>query len=249
MDTLQKIPVSPGRSGHKSSLLTDAEKTDYRSIVGQLNWVATQTRPDILFDVCDLSSRYKTAVVADLVRVNKVLTYLKHDQVKVKIPKLENIDGCSLHCYTDASFANHPDGSSQVGLIIFLASSDGNRCPIYWQSKKARRVVKSTLAAETMALLDGAEASIYVSYIISDIMNIQRLAVHCYVDNKSLVDSLYSSHQVDEKRLRIDLAVIDDMLEKKEIAKVHWVDTTQQLANCMTKRGASSARLMEAISV
>ena len=249
VDTLQKIPVSPGRSGHKSSLLTDAEKTDYRSIVGQLNWVATQTRPDILFDVCDLSSRYKTAVVADLVRVNKVLTYLKHDQVKVKIPKLENIDGCSLHCYTDASFANHPDGSSQVGLIIFLASSDGNRCPIYWQSKKARHVVKSTLAAETMALLDGAEASIYVSYIISDIMNIQRLAVHCYVDNKSLVDSLYSSHQVEEKRLRIDLAVIDDKLEKKEIEKVDWVDTTQQLANCMTKRGASSARLMEAISV
>ena len=106
-----------------------------------------------------------------------------------------------------------------------------------------------TLAAETMALLDGAEASIYVSYIISDIMNIERLPIHCYVDNKSLVDSLYSSHQVDEKRLRIDLAVIDDMLQKSEITKVHWVDTTQQLANCMTKRGASSTRLMEAISV
>ena len=161
---------------------------------------------------------------------------------------MESMECCSIQCYTDASFANHKDGSSQIGLIIFLASSDGSQCPIYWQSRKARRVVKSTLAAETMALLEGAETSVYISHIISDLLDIPQLNVHCFVDNKSLVDSLYSSHQVEEKRLRIDLAVLDNMIENKEITDVQWVETNLQLANCLTKRGASSLHLMEAIS-
>ena len=236
------------RAENRSSLLSSSEKTEYRSLVGQLNWIGTQTRPDILFDVCDLSTSFKTAKIEDLLRLNKVLSRLKGLQVKVSFPTMESMESCSIHCYTDASFANHKDGSSQIGLIIFLASSDGSRCPIYWQSRKARRVVKSTLAAETMALLEGAETSVYISHIITDLLDIPQLKVHCFVDNKSLVDSLYSSHQVEEKRLRIDLPVLDNMIENKEITDVQWVETNLQLANCLTKRGASSLHLMEAIS-
>ena len=99
-----------------------------------------------------------------------------------------------------------------------------------------------------MALLEGAETSVYISHILSDLLGTPQLDIHCFVDNKSLVDSLYSSHQVEEKRLRIDLAVLDNMMEKKEITDVQWVETNLQLANCLTKRGASSLHLMEAIS-
>ena len=80
-----------------------------------------------------------------------------------------------------------------------------------------KRVVKSTLAAETLALVEGAEASFYIASILKEMTKVEEITIKCKVDNKSLVDALSSSKQVDDKRLRIDIAVLDDMLERKEI--------------------------------
>ena len=109
--------------------------------------------------------------------------------------------------------------------------------------KKVERVVKSTLAAETLALVEGAEASFYIASILKEMTKAEEIPIKCKVDNKSLVDALSSSKQVDGKRLRIDIAVLDDMLERKEIDQVSWVDTKWQLADCLTKRGASTENL------
>ena len=49
-----------------NSLLTEAERTQYRSAVGQLNWVAGISRPDINFSVCEASTKLKYATVADV---------------------------------------------------------------------------------------------------------------------------------------------------------------------------------------
>ena len=126
---------------------------------------------------------------------------------------------------------------------MFLRDESGQRCPIYWQSRKLKRVVKSTLAAETLALVEGAEVSFYIASILKEMTRTKEIPIKCKVDNKSLVDALSSSKQVDDKRLRIDIAVLDDMLERKEINQVSWVDTKCQLADCLTKRGASTEKL------
>ena len=52
---------------------------------------------------------------------------------------------------------NLKDGASQSGHIIFLVVKNGNYSPISWQSKKIPHVVKSTFAAETLALQEVAE--------------------------------------------------------------------------------------------
>ena len=150
--TLHPIQISCKRASMKTSNISEKERVEYRSLVGQLNWIGTQTRPDILFDVCDLSSSVKSATINDILRLNKVVSRLKGSQVKILFPPMDNLESCYLEVYTDASFGNLSAGGSQVGLLILLKSPSGKRCPIYWQSKKARRVVKSTLAAETMAL-------------------------------------------------------------------------------------------------
>ena len=62
------------------------------------------------------------------------------------------------------------------------------------------------------------------------------------------MDTLNSKKNVDDKRLRIDLAILDEMLQRKDINSVSWVETSLQLADCLTKRGASAERLRAAIS-
>ena len=80
-------------------------------------------------------------------------------------------------------------------------------------------MVKSTLAAETLAFLDCAEAAAFLPSAAFELTE-HRFPIKCYVNNKSLVESLHSSRLVDDKRLRIDMAVLKDMMDQNEITSV-----------------------------
>ena len=129
-----------------------------------------------------------------------------------------------------------------------MSDGKGNKNPLYWQSRKLRRVVKSTLAAETLALVEGAEAAIYLATIIKEVVKCRELSIRCFVDNRSLVEGISSSKGVDDRRLRIDISLMKDLLHRKEVESVSWVCTSEQLADCLTKRGASTDRLRAVLS-
>ena len=98
-------------------------------------------------------------------------------------------------------FARQWVPGTQGGFIIFLCDTDRKKCPIFWQSRKIRRVVKSTLAAETLALVDGASTAVYLAKILQEISGCKSIPVKCFVDNRSLVEALSSYKQVDDRHL------------------------------------------------
>jgi len=49
-------------------------------------------------------------------------------------------------------------------------------------------------------------------------------------------------------RLRIDIGTIKEMVENKEIKSVSWIPAKYQLADCLTKRGASTRTLLDTIN-
>ena len=247
--SVKKIDISKKRSMEKRSELSERERTEYRAVIGQLNWIATYSRPDISFDVCELSTRIKCATIEDLLRLNKVVERVTQDCVRVFFPRIKSLESCQLECYSDASFGNLTDSGSQGAFVIFLKDETGKRCPLLWQTKKIRRVVKSTLSAETLALLDCAEAAVYVNFILCEVSGCQALKINCLVDNKSLVDALQTSNAIEDKRLKIDMSVLRCMMDSGEISQVSWVASPQQLADCLTKRGASTVQLRAAVSV
>jgi hypothetical protein len=166
--SLDEINISPEKALMRFDNLRPNEKDEFRALIGQLNWVSTQTRPDIAFEVCQLSSILESPKVDDLLRANKVVKKIKSEDVSLSYRKLTNIGECSIECYSDASFGNLTDGGSQGGYIVFIVDDIGRRCPVTWQSRRIRRVVKSTLAAETLALLDSAEAGLYVARMLAE---------------------------------------------------------------------------------
>ena len=248
-NSLQEISVSRQRASRRTDDLGELEQEEYRALTGQLNWLAAQTRPDVAFDACDLSVVTHKAKVDDILKANKVVKRVKNTSVGLRYNKLENLEQLSIECYSDASFGNLQGGGSQGAYVIFLVDMSGNRCLVSWQSRKVRRVVKSTLAAETLALLDAAEAGIYLASMVTEILNLKDNSpiVRCFVDSKSLVESLYSTKTIEDKHLRINMAVLRDLLERKEIHAVSWVQSAHQLANCLTKRGADAGALLAAI--
>ena len=66
-------------------------------------------------------------------------------------------------------------------------------------------------------------------------------------DNSSLVQTLYSSNIVADKRLRVDISRLKEMMVKEEI-KVEWIEGFKQVADVMTKAGASSELLRDILN-
>ena len=67
-------------------------------------------------------------------------------------------------------------------------------------------------------------------------------------DNRSLFDALKSTKQVTEKRLRLEISSIKELIQSKKIKEMFWSDTKGQLADCLTKKGASALVLLKALS-
>ena len=68
--------------------------------------------------------------------------------------------------------------------------------------------------------------------------------VQCMTDNASLVESIKSTKLVPDKRLRVDIARLKEMISNNEVS-LHWVKGQDQLSDCLTKAGASSAALRD----
>ena len=121
--------------------MSNEEKTSYRSAVGQLNWVARPSRPDIGFSVNEASTKFKQATVADILYVNKIIKNVKNSKNAISFPQL-NLNNIKLQLFTDAIFNNLPNGGSQVGQIIFLTDDKSRTCPLYSNSSQIKRVVR-----------------------------------------------------------------------------------------------------------
>jgi len=134
----------------------------------------------------------------------------------------------------------------QGGYIIFLTDQENRVSPISWASRKLRRVCRSTIAAETMALLDASESCYWLSHIINELMNEPLSKTLIYTDNRSLVDAAHSTTAVEEKRLRVDLSAIRESITHNKF-ELKWVDTRNQLADTLTKQGADSTKLLDTL--
>lgn len=71
--------------------------------------------------------------------------------------------------------------------------------------------------------------------------------VDCLTDCYSLKDAILSTKQVAEKRLRIEISSIRELLQQKKISEVKWIESENQLADCLTKKRTSCLNLLKAL--
>ena len=246
IDSLEPIVIDPARKKQINEPLTAEEKKSLKALSGKLLWVTSQTRPDVAYLSCLVSNNGTAPTVRSLIDANKAVSRLKRDRLKLKFPDLGNPELIDVHIYGDASYGSLPSGASQGAYIAFLRGN-GKIAPISWKSKRLDRVAKSPLAAEAMAMADAADAGYFLVKMTKEIFGLQTVPnVTCYTDSKSLMDHLESNKLITDLRMRVDVARLREMIELREIHMI-WVDTENQLADALTKAGASSARLVEVL--
>ena len=121
---------------------------------------------------------------------------------------------------------------------------------VNWQSKRIQRVVHNSLAAEAPALSDGVGSGIYFSKFLSELLfnNTYCIPVEVVTDSKSLCDAFHSKKKVLEKCLQIDITLLKEFIDKRSITNIHYVPGQNQLANVLTKKGASSKEFFNTLS-
>ena len=241
--SITKIKIPPHAA--KSETLKEDNLQDLRSRVGQLNWLANLSRPEISFEVCYLSGRMKNATIADLIAANKVITKVQNDPSYITFPPLD-LDSLHIRTYADGSFGTLTNGGSQGAALVLLCDKYQRCSPIGWSSSRLKRVVRSALAAETLALCDGSEMAFLAAETVKEVLSLKELPVQTITDSQSLYEALGSTKQPSNHRLRIEINALREMVDEGDI-NINLVSGSRQISDPLTKRGAAWSLLQQVL--
>ena len=59
------------------------------------------------------------------------------------------------------------------------------------------------------------------------------IPIKCFVDNSDLIKVVKSTKLVADKRLRLEITSIKEMLDKGEICSITWLKFNDQIASCL----------------
>ena len=104
------------------------------------------------------------------------------------------------------------------------------------------------MAAETLIQVEATEAGFWISNIITEIYNLKQNGLaECRTDSCRLYDAVHSIRAITDKRLRINIALLQEMLLKKEISRIKWIASHEQIDDCLIKQGVSSNNLISTL--
>lgn len=244
---------SPTRRMELDDPLTADETTSFQCILGKINWITRRTRPDLSYDAMEMATYAKSPRVRDMLALNKVVRKIHEISSTIKFQPMDLVtDELKIIFYSDASLGNMPNGKdSGRGYIIFLVNQEYKMNVISWASNKIRRVTHSTFAAETLGCSDAMSSAISCRQLLCELLfNDPRstiIPIIGLVDSRQLYDHINSTKQCAEKRIRLDVAEIQEAIQTKEIENIFWVPTQKMLADCLTKKGACPKSLLEVL--
>ena len=132
--------------------------------------------------------------------------------------------------FTDGSFANNKDLSSQIGYVVCLVNEKrtedrftirGNI--IHWSSVKCKRVTRSVLASEIYGTAAGIDTGYVVTQtinMVTDHLGLPKIPLIVCTDSYSLYECLVKLGSTMEKRLMIDVMMMRQMYEQREIEEI-----------------------------
>lgn len=206
------------------------EKFPYRQVVGALAYLMVGTRPDIAYAVGVASRKLDNPSSEDIVKVKRILRYLKGTLDWGLIYKRKS--DAKIQCYSDSDHGGDLDtGRSTSGMICMYAGGI-----ISWKSHRQASVAISSTEAEVVAASETAREIIWLRRLFESIEHTNEVPV-LYVDNESAIklarNPPYEYHSR-TKHIRIREFFIREVV-KDCVLDVEKVSSEFQLADMMTE--------------
>lgn len=173
-------PIDPGYYSLKGLNITNI--SEYRTIIGQVLYVANHTRPDISASVTILSRCLQNPRDCDITQAKSIVRYLngtKHLKLKLN----STLENSALVAYCDADFAeDKTDRKSTTGFMVFV-----NGGLISWRSRKQSIVALSTAESEYIALSEVCQELAWLKRLCTDFGIVIIDPSQVFSDNQSAI--------------------------------------------------------------
>jgi ribonuclease HI len=207
---------------------------DFAAIRGKMAYATANTRPALSCAINQSAqTRAELAEETDFKKLEDAVTQAKANPLPLLFPKLD-LDSVVLRVYADSSFANNRDLSSQLGCAIYLVDNDRKCALLHWSSKKARRVTRSTMAAELFALINAFDVGLALQNLASEILG-RKISINVFTDSQTAWDSVTSLCSTTEKRLLIDIYGLRESYRTGELQNLCRIDTRFNPSDVLTK--------------
>lgn len=166
--------------------------------------------------------------------INKIVKYAHKNTSRGLLQQKLDLDSLHLRVYTDGSFADNPDLSTQLGCLILLCDKYGKCNVLHFSSYKSRRVVRSVLGSETYAFTDGMDFALILKKDIEDMIQ-KKIGIRIFTDSKSLFDAITKNSVTTEKSLMIDVQAMREAYERMEVSDLAWIKSEYNPSDALTK--------------
>ena len=225
LDPNVKLEPNPdGNEGNRSN--------SFARVLGELQFLANCTRPDIAFAVNRLASYTANPSLQHFAALKHVLRYLAGArELGITYSKTpNNIDDNPFYGFADAAYANHDDCKSTSGYV-FLASGGA----ITWKSKKQTTIALSSTEAEYVALSEAARESCWLRNLYEELGYPQQYPTTIKGDNDgSIAMAKNQQFHSRSKHIAIRWHWVRDLVEQK-IVEIETCRDPQQTADVLTK--------------
>lgn len=201
----------------------------YQSAVGSLLYLATKTRPDITFAVCNVARYCSKPTTKHWSAVKRILRYIKGtDQLGIVYNRQD-----SNNCvgFADADWAGDKnDRKSTSGFCFKLGSG-----LISWRTNKQTCVALSTAEAEYVALAAASQEGVWLKHLLANLSFGDDSPMIINEDNQAAI-CLAKNNRDHPKTKHIDIKYhfVRDLIVNEEIS-VKYCPTSEMLADAFTK--------------
>ena len=263
-EKLRPLHLSRCRAADRQSELQPDEVRCLRAINGSLNWLSTQSRPDLSTQTSFSQQAFPSPTVQDALAANQAVRRARqHADLPLVFRSIEP-SRLALMCHSDAAYANGREGATQAGYMISftdVAMDSETICewtPAFWKSYRLPRVVNSTLGAEAQAMNTATGMLEWFQLLLRESLDGHQ-SLHTVwtsgpcrkgmviTDCKSLYDHLLSksSPTLDDKRTALDVVIVRESISRMS-ASLRWIPTDRMLADALTKDAAEAIDLLRA---
>lgn len=222
------LSTSEKLSAHEGSPLGPEDSTQYRSIVGALQYL-TLTRPDIAFSVNKVCQFLHSPTTEHWTAVKRILRYIRSTtNLGLRIGKSQST---RVSAFSDADWAGSPDDRrSTGGFAIFLGSN-----LVSWSARKQATVSRSSTELEYKALANATAEMIWVQSLLNELHIPAPQAAQLWCDN--LGATYLSANPIFHartKHIEIDYHFVRERVARKQL-DIRFVSTSDQVADGFTK--------------
>lgn len=208
----------------------NASLNRFRSMRMRLAWLIN-SRPDFLFDIAKIAQ-----VIEDMFyerpkhyigQLKKVIKYATDNFTTVKILKLD-MESLQIVGFSDASFVNNYDLSSQHGYVILLVNDTNQAAPIVFRSYKARRVTRYVMPGKIIAFSYKFNYAIDLTNELSQMLK-KRIPLQLLTDSKCLFDVISKGSRTSEKRMILDTAAAREGIKEGVASDIGFIRSSTNI--------------------